>query len=160
MDLGEWLRNLGLSEYEATFRDNQIDGEVLRNLSRDDLKELGVAFVGDRRKLLSAIARLSGTSIERTALPKVSRTKPLAHHPAERRQITVMFCDLVGSTARSARLDPEDMHEIVAAYHKCCASSIERNGGFVAQHTGNGMVAYFGYPLAHEHDAERAVRSA
>jgi class 3 adenylate cyclase/predicted ATPase len=160
MDLGEWLRNLGLSEYEATFRDNQIDGEVLRNLSRDDLKELGVAFVGDRRKLLSAIARLSGTSIERTALPKVSRTKPLAHDAAERRQITVMFCDLVGSTARSARLDPEDMHEIVAAYHKCCASSIERNGGFVAQHTGNGMVAYFGYPLAHEHDAERAVRSA
>jgi class 3 adenylate cyclase/predicted ATPase len=160
MDLGEWLRSLGLSEYEPTFRDNQIDGEVLRNLTRDDLKELGVAFVGHRRKLLSAIARLSATSVEPTALAKVSRTRPPAHDAAERRQLTVMFCDLVGSTAMSARFDPEDMHEIVAAYHKCCASSIDRNGGFVAQHTGDGMLAYFGYPLAHEHDAERAVGAA
>jgi class 3 adenylate cyclase/predicted ATPase len=159
MDLGEWLRSLGLSEYEPTFRDNQIDGEVLRNLTRDDLKELGVAFVGHRRKLLSAIARLSGTSVEPTALAKVSRTRPPAHDAAERRQLTVMFCDLVGSTAMSARFDPEDMHEIVAAYHKCCASLIDRNGGFVAQHMGDGTLAYFGYPPAHEHDAERAVRA-
>src|ERR1700677_1141033 len=106
MDLGEWLRSLGLSEYEPTFRDNQIDGEVLRNLTRDDLKELGVAFVGHRRKLLSAIARLSWTSVEPT-----------------RSQNMTVSCRR--SAAMSARFDPEDMHEIVAAYHKCCASLID-----------------------------------
>jgi class 3 adenylate cyclase/predicted ATPase len=159
MDVGGWLRRLGLSEYESAFRDNQIDGDVLRNLTGDDLKELGVASVGNRRKLLSAIAELSGTSAEPTALAKASRIEPPAFDAAERRQLTVMFCDLVGSTALAARLDPEDMRAIIAAYDICCANLIERNGGYVAKYLGDGVLAYFGYPQAHEHDAERAVRT-
>jgi class 3 adenylate cyclase/predicted ATPase len=159
MDVGDWLRSLGLSEYEPAFRDNQIDGEVLRNLTGDDLKELGVASVGHRRKLLSTIAKLLGTSAEPTAVSRVSGVEPSAHDVAERRQLTVMFCDLVGSTALAARLDPEDMRAIIGAYHKCCANLIERNGGFVAKYMGDGVLAYFGYPQAHEHDAERAVRA-
>ncbi len=159
MDVGAWLRSLGLSEYEPAFRNNQIDGDVLRNLTGDDLKELGVAFVGHRRKLLSAIAELSGTSAEPTAVAKASRIEPPAHDFAERRQLTVMFCDLVGSTALAARLDPEDTRGIIAAYDTCCATLIERNGGFVAKYLGDGVLAYFGYPRAHEHDAERAVRA-
>jgi class 3 adenylate cyclase/predicted ATPase len=159
MDVGDWLRSLGLSEYELAFGDNQIDGEVLRNLTGDDLKELGVASVGHRRKLLLAIAELSGTPAEPTAVAKASRIEPPAYDAAERRQLTVMFCDLVGSTALAARLDPEDMRGIIAAYDTCCANLIERNGGYVAKYLGDGVLAYFGYPQAHEHDAERAVRA-
>jgi class 3 adenylate cyclase/predicted ATPase len=159
MDLGDWLRSLGLSEYESAFRDNQIDGEVLPKLTGDDLKELGVTSVGHRRKLLSAIAELSGTFAEPAAVAKATRLDPPVHAVAERRQLTVMFCDLVGSTAMSARLDPEDMRETIAAYHQCCASLIERGGGFVAKYMGDGVLGYFGYPQAHEHDAERAVRA-
>ena len=155
MDVRDWLRSLGLSEYEPAFRDNQIDSEVLPKLTRDDLKELGVAAVGDRRKLLSAIAELSGTFAEPAAVAKAIRVDTAA----ERRQLTVMFCDLVGSTAISARLDPEDLREMMAAYHQCCASLIERGGGFVAKYMGDGVLGYFGYPQAHEHDAERAVRA-
>ena len=159
MDVGDWLRGLGLSEYEPAFRDNQIDSEVLPKLTGDDLKELGVASVGHRRKLLSAIAELSGTFAEPAAVAKAIRLDPPVHAAAERRQLTVMFCDLVGSTAMSARLDPEDMREMIAAYHQCCASLIERGGGFVAKYMGDGVLGYFGYPQAHEHDAERAVRA-
>jgi class 3 adenylate cyclase/predicted ATPase len=159
MDVGDWLRSLGLSEYEPAFRDNQIDREVLRQLTGDDLKELGVASVGHRRKLLSAIAALSGTFAEPAAVAKMIRLDPPVHAAAERRQLTVMFCDLVGSTAMSARLDPEDMREMIAAYHQCCASLIERGGGFVAKYMGDGVLGYFGYPQAHEHDAELAVKA-
>jgi class 3 adenylate cyclase/predicted ATPase len=159
MDVSDWLQSLGLGEYEPAFRDNQIDSEVLPNLTRDDLKELGVASVGHRRKLLSAIAQLSGTSAERTAVAKAIRADSPLHAAAERRQLTVMFCDLVGSTATSARLDPEDMREMIAAYDQCCASLIERGGGFVAKYMGDGVLGFFGYPQAHEHDAERAVRA-
>src|SRR5262249_46768959 len=159
MDVGDWLRSLGLGEYEPVFRNNQIDGDVLRNLTGDDLKELGVASVGHRRKLLLAVAELSGTPAEPIAVARASRIKPPSHDIAERRQLTVMFCDLVGSTALAARLDPEDMRGIIAAYDTCCASLIERNGGFVAKYLGDGVLAYFGYPQAHEHDAERAVRA-
>jgi class 3 adenylate cyclase len=120
MDVSDWLQSLGLGEYEPAFRDNQIDSEVLPNLTGDDLKELGVASVGHRRKLLSAIAELSGTSAEPTAVAKATRVDPPVHAAAERRQLTVMFCDLVGSTAMSARLDPEDMREMIAAYDQCC----------------------------------------
>src|ERR1700720_14572 len=108
MDVGDWLRSLGLSEYEPAFRDNQIDSEVLRKLTGDDLKELGVAAVGHRRKLLSAIAELSGTLAKQASVAKAIRVDPSVHAAAERRQLTVMFCDLVGSTAISTRLDPED----------------------------------------------------
>ena len=159
MHVGEWLRSLELSEYEAAFRENAIDSEVLPKLTGDDLKDLGVASVGHRRKLLSAIAALSGTFAGPTAIAKETDAEPSAHDGAERRQLTVMFCDLVGSTAMSARLDPEDMREIIGAYHKCCATPIVGNGGFIAKYMGDGVLAYFGYPQAHEHDAERAVRA-
>jgi class 3 adenylate cyclase len=159
MDVGDWLQSLGLSEYEAAFRDNQIDGEILPKLTGDDLKELGVSSVGHRRKLLSAIAELPGAFAAPATAAKVVRVNPPVHAAAERRQLTVMFCDLVGSTAMSARLDPEDLREMIAAYHQCCASLIERGGGFVAKYMGDGVLGYFGYPQAHEHDAERAVRA-
>ena len=159
MDLGVWLRTLGLEQYEAAFRKNEIDDTVLPNLTAEDLKDLGVELVGHRRKLLDAIAGM------RT---EASAPAPLAAAPlesdyigkdvAERRQLTVMFCDLVGSTALSARLDPEDMREIMSAYHHRCAEVIGKSGGFVAKYMGDGVLAYFGYPQAHEDDAERAVR--
>jgi class 3 adenylate cyclase len=159
MDVNDWLRGLGLSEYEPAFRDNQIDSEVLLKLTGDDLKELGVTSVGHRRRLLSAIAELSGTFAESAIVAKAIRIDLPVHPAAERRQLTVMFCDLVGSTAMSARLDPEDVRELIAAYHHCCASLIERGGGFVAKYMGDGVLGYFGYPQAHEHDAERAVKA-
>jgi class 3 adenylate cyclase len=161
MDLSGWLRSLGLEQYETAFRDNAIDDTVLRNLTAEDLKDLGVALVGHRRKLLDAIANLrndgSAKATSSDVLPKIDRSPKDA---AERRQVTVMFCDLVGSTALSARLDPEDMREIIGAYHRCCAEQITKAGGFVAKYMGDGVLAYFGYPQAHEDDAERAVRSA
>jgi len=159
MDVGVWLRNLGLAEYEPAFRDNQIDEEVLPNLTGDDLKELGVASVGHRRKLLSAIAELAGTLGGQTTVAKAPRAEAPAHNAVERRPLTVMFCDLVGSTALAGRLDLEDVRGVIAAYHRCCATLIARDGGFVAKYMGDGVLAYFGYPQAHEHDAERAVRA-
>src|SRR5450432_3005243 len=160
MDVGGWLRKLGLEQYEAAFRENKIDDTVLPSLTAEDLKDLGVGFVGDRRKLLDAIAALRAEASEPTPLSDAPRaTDRAAQDTAERRQLTVMFCDLVGSTALSARLDPEDMREIVGAYHRCCAGLITRAGGFVAKYMGDGVLAYFGYPQAHEHDAERAVQA-
>ena len=160
MDVGVWLRGLGLGQYEAAFRENEIDGDVLPNLTADDLKELGVTVVGHRRKLLTAIASLDrslpASDMAATAPPPPPRDQH-AQDTAERRQLTVMFVDLVGSTAMSARLDPEDMREIVGAYHRSCAEQITKAGGFVAKYMGDGVLTYFGYPQAHEHDAERAV---
>jgi class 3 adenylate cyclase/predicted ATPase len=160
MDVGVWLRGLGLGQYEAAFRENEIDDEVLPNLTAEDLKELGVMVVGHRRKLLSAIASLDRSlpapNMAATAPPSPLRG-PHDQDTAERRQLTVMFVDLVGSTAMSARLDPEDMREIVGAYHRSCAEQITKAAGFVAKYMGDGVLAYFGYPEAHEHDAERAV---
>ena len=163
MDLGGWLRSLGLGEYEEAFRDNKIDADVLPKLTADDLKDIGVAAVGDRRRLLAAIAALPGaTPPEPAAEIEVkaqlaARAAPQAS--AERRQLTVMFCDLVGSTALAARLDPEDMSAVIAAYHKAVADAVQREDGFVAKYMGDGVLAYFGYPRAHEDDAERAVRA-
>ena len=160
MDIGVWLRGLGLGKYEAAFRENEIDGDVLPNLTADDLKELGVTVLGHRRKLLTAIASLDRSipaSDMAAAAPPPPPRDQHAQDTAERRQLTVMFVDLVGSTAMSARLDPEDMREIVGAYHRSCAEQITKAGGFVAKYMGDGVLAYFGYPQAHEHDAERAV---
>ena len=160
MEIDGWLRGIGLEQYAQTFRENGIDLSVLPDLTDQDLEKLGV-LLGHRRKLLRAIADLK--AIEKSApAVAVAAAPPAAPRPldtAERRQLTVMFCDLVGSTALSARLDPEDMREIVGAYHRCCADLITRAGGFVAKYMGDGVLAYFGYPQAHEHDAERAVRA-
>ena len=158
MDIGGWLRGLDLEQYEAAFRDNEIDGEVLPKLTADDLKDIGVAIVGHRRKMLSAIAELSGLSAAPTQVAPAAGPAPAAAF-AERRQLTVMFCDLVGSTAMSARLDPEDMREVIRAYQDACSGAIARYDGFVAKFMGDGVLAYFGFPRAHEEDAERAVRA-
>ena len=156
MDVGEWLSSLGLSQYETLFRQNDIDAEILSELTDGDLEKFGVSF-GHRKRLLKGIASLGSTE----AAPKPAAPMPPQSSPdaAERRQLTLMFCDLVGSTAMSGRLDPEDMREIIGAYHRCCAGPIEQNGGFVAKYMGDGVLAYFGYPQAHEHDAERAVHA-
>ena len=159
MDLGGWLRSLGLEQYEAAFRENAIDDTVLPNLTAEDLKDLGVGLVGHRRKLLDAIAGLSADERAKTASPEVLVDKS-PKDAAERRQVTVMFSDLVGSTALSARLDPEDLRELVSAYQKCVAETVRRFGGFVAKYMGDGVLAYFGYPDAQEDDAERAAESA
>ena len=147
-----------MSEYAQRFAENRIDLAVLPELTDQDLKDLGV-FLGDRRKILRAIAYLKSTT---TVAPKPARGAVTITRPqdaAERRQITVMFSDLVGSTALSARMDPEDLREIISAYQKCVAETVQRFGGFVAKYMGDGVLVYFGYPQAHEDDAERAVRA-
>src|SRR5271168_4759507 len=160
MDIGGWLRSLGLERYEAAFRDNEIDATVLPNLTAEDLKDLGVGIVGHRRKLLDAIAALRIEAAPKAPQPQAPATiESSAKDTAERRQVTVMFSDLVGSTALSARMDPEDLREVISAYPKCIAETVERFGGFVAKYMGDGVLVYFGYPQAHEDDAERAVRA-
>ena len=160
MDIGGWLRSLGLERYEAAFRENEIDETVLPTVTAEDLKDLGVDIVGHRRKLLNAIAllRADGGAKAPTAEAFTTLPKP-AQDGAERRQVTVMFSDLVGSTALSARMDPEDLREVISAYQKCVAETVQRFGGFVAKYMGDGVLVYFGYPKAHEDDAERAVRA-
>ena len=162
MNIVVWLRSLGLGQYEAAFRDNEIDETVLPNLTAEDLKDLGVSVVGHRRKLLDAIAALRTDADARVPSDGATTSSGPAGSPedrAERRQVTVMFSDLVGSTALSARMDPEDLREVISAYHKCVAETVRRFGGFVAQYLGDGVLVYFGYPEAHEDDAERAVRA-
>ena len=160
MDVGGWLRRLGLEQYEASFRENKIDDTVLPRLTAEDLKDLGVGVVGDRRKLLDAIAALGAEASPPTPLSDAPLTiDKTAKDTAERRQVTVMFSDLVGSTALSARMDPEDLREVISAYHRCVAETVRRCGGFVAKYMGDGVLAYFGYPRAHEDDAERAVQA-
>ena len=165
MDIGVWLRSLGLERYEPSFRENDIGGELLASLTGDDLRDLGITSVGHRRRLLDAIAALRA---ERTNPEPIGTAASVqvrdghrtgTHEDAERRQLTVMFCDLVGSTALSARLDPEDLRAIIAAYHTCVAAVIEQFQGFVAKYMGDGVLAYFGYPQAHEDDAEQAIRA-
>ncbi len=151
MEIGGWLRSLGLERYESAFRDNAIDETVLPSLTAEDLKELGVGAVGHRRKLLDAIAALRAAAKSPSLTPSADS--------AERRQVTVMFSDLVGSTALSTRMDPEDLREVISDYQKCVAETVRRFGGFVAKYMGDGVLMYFGYPQAHEHDAERAVRA-
>ncbi|WP_353010062.1 adenylate/guanylate cyclase domain-containing protein [Mesorhizobium sp. M0977] len=161
MDVGGWLRRLGLEQYEASFRENKIDDTVLPRLTAEDLKDLGVGFVGHRRKLLDAIAALRAQVSAPTSLlsDAPQAIDNAAKDTAERRQVTVMFSDLVGSTALSARMDPEDLREVIAAYQKCVAEAVRRFGGSVAKYMGDGVLVYFGYPKAHEDDAERAVRA-
>jgi class 3 adenylate cyclase len=142
VDIAEWLRSLGLGQYAPPFAENAIDWDVLPKLTADDLKEIGVAAVGDRRRLLEAIASLGGGG-----LPAVSAAVPSAvFGGAERRQLTVMFCDLVGSTPLAARYDPEDLREIVGAYHRCVADTAGRFAGFVAKYMGDGVLSISAIP--------------
>jgi class 3 adenylate cyclase/predicted ATPase len=179
VDIAAWLQNLSMQQYEEAFRANAIDAAVLPELTADDLKDLGVNLVGHRRKLLTAIAALrsdAGATPEPAAVAAPVGGSPLPNPPlpglvpgitgegrvgveAERRQLTVMFCDLVGSTALSARLDPEDLREIIGAYHRAVADVVGGFDGFVSRYMGDGVLVYFGYPQAHEDDAERAVRA-
>jgi class 3 adenylate cyclase/tetratricopeptide (TPR) repeat protein len=154
--IADWLKKLDMSEYAQIFANNDIDFSVLRHLTDQHLKDLGVSL-GHRLKMLHAISELENASV--VANQPSAGTKPVSHDVAERRQLTVMFCDLVGSTALSAQLDPEDLRAIIGAYHRCCSEVITKSGGFVAKYMGDGVLAYFGYPQAHEEDAERAVRA-
>jgi class 3 adenylate cyclase/predicted ATPase len=158
--IANWLKTLGMSEYAERFAENRIDLSVLPDLTDQDLEKLGV-LLGDRRKMLRAIAKLevvqnSGPVV---AVAAAASAAPRPTDTAERRQVTVMFSDLVGSTAMSARMDAEDLREVISAYQKCVTETVERFGGFVAKYMGDGVLIYFGYPQAHEDDAERAVRA-
>ena len=163
MDIVVWLRSLGLGKYEAAFRENEIDETVLPSLTEEHLKQLGVTALGHRVKLLDAIAALRSNGGGKTAsIDAATLSGTPSAHPedrAERRQVTVMFSDLVGSTALSARMDPEDLREVMSAYQKCVAETVQRFAGFVAKYMGDGVLVYLGYPQAHEDDAERAVRA-
>jgi class 3 adenylate cyclase len=154
--IADWLEKLGMSEYAGRFAENRIDFSVLRDLTDQDLKDLGVVL-GDRRKILRAISELAGAAPATSQVHAV--TAPKLQDTAERRQVTVMFSDLVGSTALSTRMDPEDLREVISAYQKCVAEAVQRFGGFVAKFMGDGVLVYFGYPQAHEDDPERAVRA-
>jgi class 3 adenylate cyclase/predicted ATPase len=161
MDVAAWLRGLGLEQYAPAFRDNDVDDEVLPQLTSDDLISIGVTSVGHRRKLLAAIAALGveTPTVAQSAASASSAPTSSATIDAERRQLTVMFCDLVGSTALSMRFDPEDLRELIGEYHRAVADTVGRFDGFVAKYMGDGVLVYFGYPQAHEDDAERAVRA-
>jgi class 3 adenylate cyclase/tetratricopeptide (TPR) repeat protein len=156
MDIGAWLRSLGLDRYAPAFRDNDIDADILRQLTADDLRDLGIVSIGHRRRVLDAIAALGPGEVAETSLSAKAKFPT----EAERRQLTVMFCDLVGSTSLAARLDPEDVREVLAAYHRTVTEVVRGAGGYVAKYMGDGVLAYFGYPQAHEHDAELAVQAA
>jgi class 3 adenylate cyclase len=159
--LADWLEKLGMSEYAQRFAENDIDIDVLSELTDQDFDRLGVSL-GQRRRMLRAIRGLGGSPIAAVAERQASASIAPEQAPkdtAERRQVTVMFSDLVGSTALSARMDPEDLREVISAYQKCVAVTVERFGGFVAKYMGDGVLVYFGYPQAHEDDAERAVRA-
>jgi SAM domain (Sterile alpha motif)/Adenylate and Guanylate cyclase catalytic domain len=163
MDVTAWLRGLGLGRYEQTFRENDVDAEVLADLTAEDLIGLGVTSIGHRRKLLAAIAILRAGSVPATTplttAPAAVPGTALPFSEAERRQVTVMFADLVGSTALVSRLDPEDMRKVIRAYQDTVAGEISRYAGHVAKFMGDGVLAYFGWPKAHEDDAERAARA-
>jgi class 3 adenylate cyclase/tetratricopeptide (TPR) repeat protein len=155
--IADWLERLGLSEYAQRFAENGIEMDVVSELTDADLEKLGV-LLGHRRRILRAIRELGDPTL--ATFRAMTEASPDALLSAERRQLTLMFCDLVGSTALSTRLDPEDLREIISAYHQRCREVITKHSGFVARYLGDGVLAYFGYPQAHEHDAERAVRAA
>jgi len=157
LNVARWLAKQGLEQYAEAFAENAIDDEVLRTLSGDDLKEIGVKALGHRKKLLAAIALLSGEPATTRAAEGSRRRTVEPSGVPERRQLTVMFVDLVGSTELSARLDPEDMGTVIRAYQDCCAEVVERWDGHVAKYMGDGVLVYFGYPQAHEDEAERAI---
>jgi class 3 adenylate cyclase len=161
VDIAAWLRELGLERYARALRENDVEAEILRTLTAEDLKELGVTSLGHRKRLLEAIAQLND---EASAASRAGamRDAPGRFVPSEgeRRHLTVLLCDLVGSTELASRLDPEDMGALMRAYHAACGEAVGRWDGHIAKLMGDGVLAYFGYPQAHEDDAERAVRAA
>jgi len=159
VDVAAWLRELGLGRYEAAFRENDIVPAILPELTDRDLKDLGISL-GHRRLLLRAIRTLADdqSGYYPADLPRTS-SQPAPHPEAERRQLTVLFCDLVGSTELSAELDPEDLRNVMSGYHRATAAVLKRFGGHAARCLGGSVLAYFGWPSAHEDDAERAVRA-
>ncbi|HEY2616909.1 MAG TPA: AAA family ATPase [Acetobacteraceae bacterium] len=163
MDVTAWLRGLGLEQYIQLFRDNDIDGETLCGMTAEDLKELGINSFGHRRRLFKAITVLRSETATGDMVRSATPATPASSSPppidAERRQLTVMFCDLVGSTALSTLFDPEDLRELIGNYHRAVADTVGRFDGFVARYMGDGALIYFGYPQAHEDDAERSVRA-
>jgi class 3 adenylate cyclase len=158
-EIQKWLQTIGLGQYADAFDANEIGMDLLGQVDDQMLKDIGVSIGGHRLRIRNAIAKLALAPAAEVTLGATTPTPETTAVSAERRQLTVMFCDLVGSTALSARLDPEDLRGIITAYHRCCTELVERNGGFVAKYMGDGVLAYFGYPQAHEHDAERAVRA-
>jgi class 3 adenylate cyclase len=160
-EIADWLERLGMREYTQHFAENDIDFAILGDLTDQDLEKIGIKSLGHRRKILRSIAELgdSGKAIQRAPVSAETTPPAMPRDIAERRQVTVMFSDLVGSTAMSARMDPEDLREVISAYQKCVAETVRRFGGFVAKYMGDGVLVYFGYPQAHEDDAERAVRA-
>lgn len=157
MDIATWLTALDLGRYTQAFRDNDINRKVLEELTDAELRELGVSSLGHRKKLLAAIAALHEATAQTETGAKQGAVPPRLSTSGERRQLTVMFCDLVGYTALASRLDPEDLREVLGAYHRRVAKVVSRSEGFIAKYMGDGVLAYFGYPQAHEDDAERAA---
>jgi class 3 adenylate cyclase len=151
-DIGRWLGKVGFAEYADLFAANEIELATLPHLSEDDLKELGLPM-GPRKKLLAAIAAFGPAELEKPEAPPASAE-------AERRQLTIMFVDLVGSTALATRLDLEKLRDVTCRYQNLVAGEIARYEGHVARFMGDGVLIYFGFPAAHEDDAERAVRAA
>ena len=159
--IADWLEKLGMSEYAQRFAENDIDVEVLSELTDKDFDRLGVS-IGHRRKIMRAIREFAASpvlAVTESPASAATVTQATPSDTAERRQVTVMFSDLVGSTAMSARMDPEDLREVISVYQKCVAETVQRFGGFVAKYMGDGVLIYFGYPQAHEDDADRAVRA-
>jgi class 3 adenylate cyclase len=159
--IAEWLASIGLARYSQRFVENAIDGDVLAELKEADLEKLGIPL-GDRKRLVKAIRAMvadSPSALTTRGAGEDAQSGELRVATAERRHLTVMICDLVGSTALSARLDPEDMRAVIDAYHAACARITRTYDGFLAEFRGDGILAYFGYPIAHEDDAERTVRA-
>jgi class 3 adenylate cyclase/tetratricopeptide (TPR) repeat protein len=158
-EIRNWLDSIGLGQYGDAFDANEIGMDLLGQVDDQMLKDIGVSIGGHRLRIRNAIAKLTPAPVAEVNLSSATSKHETTAPSAQRRQLTVMFCDLVGSTALSSKLDPEDLRSIITAYHRCCTAMVERNGGFVAKYMGDGVLAYFGYPQAHEHDAERAVRA-
>jgi class 3 adenylate cyclase len=154
-DIADWLGKLGLEQYARRFAENDIEVSVLPYLTDQDFEKIGMSL-GHRRKILAAIAQFAHVA---PAAPQPTLTEPKPQEAAERRQLTIMFCDLVGSTSLSAHMDPEDLREVISAYQAASANMIQTYDGLVAKFMGDGILAYYGYPRAHEDDAERAVRA-
>jgi class 3 adenylate cyclase/tetratricopeptide (TPR) repeat protein/ABC-type transport system involved in cytochrome c biogenesis ATPase subunit len=162
MNVAEWLRTLGLGQYEAVFHENSVTVDLLPNLTPEDLKDLGVTLVGHRRRMLDAISELRADAglAEDSRAATAEHPRPPQQSGAERRQLSVMFCDLIGSTPLSSRLDPEELSAVIRGYQARVAAIIPRFGGYIARYVGDGVLIYFGWPEAHEVNAERAVRAA